>query len=74
METQAFTFASSPFAPLAIGFFGLGTCYFIWWSGPVRISQGQSGSKPESGPMGLLDAGVHAVSHWHLSIDRTNVV
>src|ERR1700694_2594058 len=30
MQTQAFTFASSPFVPVAIGFFGLGTGYFIW--------------------------------------------
>jgi hypothetical protein len=30
METQTFTFASSPFVPVAIGFFGLGTGYFIW--------------------------------------------
>ncbi len=30
METQAVTFASSPFVPVAIGFFGLGTGYFIW--------------------------------------------
>jgi nitrate reductase NapE component len=30
METQAFTFATSRFAPVAIGFFGLGTGYFIW--------------------------------------------
>ena len=30
METQAFTFAGSPFVPIAIGFFGLGTGYFIW--------------------------------------------
>jgi hypothetical protein len=30
METQLFTFASSPFVPVAIGFFGLGTGYFIW--------------------------------------------
>ena len=30
METQAFTFATSPFIPVAIGFFGLGTGYFIW--------------------------------------------
>jgi hypothetical protein len=30
METQVFTFASSPFVPVAIGFFGLGTGYFIW--------------------------------------------
>jgi hypothetical protein len=28
-ETQAFTFAASPFVPVAIGFFGLGTGYFI---------------------------------------------
>ena len=30
MQTQAFTFAASPFVPVAIGFFGLGTGYFIW--------------------------------------------
>src|SRR5260370_27338150 len=30
MEMQAVTFASSPFVPVAIGFFGLGTGYFIW--------------------------------------------
>lgn len=30
MDTQTFTFASSPFVPVAIGFFGLGTGYFIW--------------------------------------------
>ena len=29
METQAFTFAASRFVPVAIGFFGLGTGYFI---------------------------------------------
>ena len=29
VETQTFTFASSPFVPVAIGFFGLGTGYFI---------------------------------------------
>jgi hypothetical protein len=30
METQVFTFANSPFVPVAIGFLGLGTGYFIW--------------------------------------------
>jgi hypothetical protein len=30
MEAQVFTFASSPFVPIAIGFFGLGTGYLIW--------------------------------------------
>jgi hypothetical protein len=30
MEAQTFMFASSPFVPVAIGFFGLGTGYFIW--------------------------------------------
>src|SRR5216683_4686689 len=29
METQAFNFAASRFVPVAIGFFGLGTGYFI---------------------------------------------
>src|SRR6202140_5410147 len=30
MQGQVFTFASSPFVPVAIGFFGLATGYFIW--------------------------------------------
>ena len=30
METQAFSFAASRFVPVAIGFFGLATGYFIW--------------------------------------------
>ena len=30
MGTQAFSFATSPFVPVGIGFFGLGTGYFIW--------------------------------------------
>jgi hypothetical protein len=30
MDAQTFAFTNSPFAPLAIGFFGLGTGYFIW--------------------------------------------
>jgi len=30
MEGQVFTFASSPFVPVAVGFFGLATGYFIW--------------------------------------------
>src|SRR5712672_2442781 len=30
MGTQAFSFATSRFVPVGIGFFGLGTGYFIW--------------------------------------------
>ena len=30
METEVFRFANSAFVPVAIGFFGLGTGYFIW--------------------------------------------
>src|ERR1700676_5392964 len=30
MTQQSLTFDSSPFWPIAIGFFGLGTGYFIW--------------------------------------------
>jgi hypothetical protein len=30
MVSQTFTLATSPFVPVAIGFFGLGTGYFIW--------------------------------------------
>ena len=30
MDPQVFKLASSPFVPIAIGFFGLGTGYLIW--------------------------------------------
>jgi hypothetical protein len=30
MQSQTLSFATSPFAPVAIGFFGLGTGYFVW--------------------------------------------
>ena len=30
MESHVFAFASSPFVPIAIGFFGLGTRYLVW--------------------------------------------
>ena len=30
MRLQSITLANSPFWPIAIGFFGLGTGYFIW--------------------------------------------
>jgi hypothetical protein len=30
MEAQTFSFATSSFVPIAVGFFGLGTGYFIW--------------------------------------------
>jgi hypothetical protein len=30
MEAQTFTFASSSFVPIALGFFGLGAGYLIW--------------------------------------------
>jgi hypothetical protein len=30
MESQAFTFAASRLVPIATGFFGLGSLYFIW--------------------------------------------
>ncbi len=46
MDTQLFRFADSPFVPVAIGFFGLGTGYFNWgWAGVVWISQDKSGSE-----------------------------
>jgi hypothetical protein len=49
MEAQAFTFASSPFVPVAIGFFGLGTGYFIWGGQatevPTRLLGWKSGTR-----------------------------
>lgn len=30
VEVVMATFVQSPFLPIAVGFFGLGTCYFVW--------------------------------------------
>src|SRR3989475_4013951 len=46
MTPQTFTFANSPFWPIAIGFFGLGTGYFIW-AGQALLGFPKSG--PEVG-------------------------
>jgi hypothetical protein len=54
METQAFTFAGSRFVPVAIGFFGLGTGYFIWgWAGPLWFSQDKPGIDRTMGMWGF---------------------
>ena len=67
METQTFTFAASRFVPVAIGFFGLGTGYFIWGE---QALFGFPKTSPEvnrtMGHVGFLDAGIHAVHHRHL--------
>src|SRR6195256_5036704 len=42
MTPQSLTFASSPFWPVAIGFFGLGTGYFIW-GGQVLFGHPKAG-------------------------------
>src|SRR5260370_33931695 len=77
MEPQAFTFASSPFVPVAIGFLAwvpATSSLKLGWSGLVWFSQGQSRSQPNPGLMGFLDAGLHAAPHGHLSVDRIDVV
>ncbi len=72
METQAVTFANSPFVPVAIGFFGLGTGYFIWGG---QALFGFPKTSPEvNRTLGLWDAGLHAVPYRHLPVDRTDVV
>src|SRR5713226_10137311 len=56
-------------------FFWLGyRLLHLGWSGLVWFSQEQSRSQPDTGLMGFLDAGVHAVPHGHLSADRTDLV
>ena len=73
MEPQAFTFASSPFVPVAIGFLAwvpATSSLHLGWSGLVWFSQDQSRSQPNPGLMGFLDAGLHAAPHGHLSVDR----
>jgi len=75
METQPFSFAASPFVPVAIGFFGLGTGYFIWgWAVPVWFSENEPRSEQNDGNVGVLDAGFHAVPHWCLSSGWTDLV
>jgi hypothetical protein len=52
MEAREFTFADSPFVPVAIGFFGLGTGYFIWGG---QALFGSSKSNPDSNrTLGIL--------------------
>jgi hypothetical protein len=75
METQAFSFAASRFVPVAIGFFGLGTGYFIWggqflFGFPITSPE----VKQNDGNVGILDAGAHAVPHWRLSSGWTDLV
>jgi len=54
METQAFTFASSPFVPVAVGFFGLGTGYFIWGGQALFwLPKDQPGSESNPRIMGV---------------------
>ena len=75
MEAQTFTFASSSFVPIAIGFFGLGTGYFIWGG---QALFGFPKASPEVnrtlGLWGFWMPGFHAVPHRHLSVDRTDLV
>src|ERR1700757_829127 len=74
MQAQVFTFASSPFVPVAIGFFGLGTGYFIWGG---QALFGVPKSSPEvNRTLGLWGfwIWVHAISHRCLSADRTHLV
>jgi hypothetical protein len=46
MQAQAFEFASSPYAPIAIGFFGLGTGYLVW--GGQALFEYPAGDTPEN--------------------------
>src|SRR5271154_380644 len=43
-------------------------------SGLTGFSQDESRSQPEPGPLGFLDAWLHAVSNRHLPIDRIDMV
>lgn len=57
MTPQTITFASSPFWPIAIGFFGLGTGYFIWGGQALFwLSEGWPRSRSDHGYVGVLDA------------------
>jgi hypothetical protein len=75
MDTQAFSFAASRFVPVAIGFFGLGTGYFIW-SGQAlfRFPRTIPEVNRTMGLVGILDARLHAVHHGCLSSGWTDLV
>src|ERR1700692_2877771 len=56
-------------------FFWLGyRLLHLGWAGLVWFSEEQSRCQQDPGHMGFLDAGVHAVSHGHLSADWTDLV
>src|SRR2546423_621314 len=66
---------SDPLHPGLHRFFWIGDrLLHLGWSGPVWFSAEQSGGQPHDGPVGLLDAWLHAVPHWNLSADRTDMV
>src|SRR5882757_3823081 len=75
MTPQAFTFANSPFWPIAIGFFGLGTGYFIW-GGQALFGYPKSGpeSRSHDGDVGFLDARLLPIPHWRISHRGINLV
>ncbi len=68
MTPQTFTLANSPFWPVAIGFFGLGTGYFIWgWASSFWLSQGRPGSGSHDGDVGFLDARLLSIPYRRIS-------
>jgi hypothetical protein len=58
MTPQPFMFASSPFWPVAIGFFGLGTGYYIWCGQALfGYPKGRPRSRSHDGDVGFLMPG-----------------
>jgi hypothetical protein len=56
--TPGIHIVSSPFGPVAIGFFGLATGYFIWDGQALFGFPKQSRGQPHAGLVGFLDAGL----------------
>jgi hypothetical protein len=68
MTQESLTFASSPFWPIAIGFFGLGTGYFILGrAGSFWLSPIQPRSRSHDGHVGFLDAWFLPIPHRRYS-------
>jgi hypothetical protein len=52
MPAQTFTFTSSPFWPVAIGFFGLGTSYHVW-GGQALFGHPKAGPEGAAAKLGI---------------------
>lgn len=68
-------FSPSTFAPLAVGFFGLGTGYLIYfWQELAGLATARREGQPGDRRLGYLDARVHAAPGRDVPVRRPGVV